>query len=1116
MWEVLTRRPRGRISLRNLTVLVTSVMMAVFLVSTVLTTPAFAADAERNGDSVTYNNAQYTKINLSASPSQLPSGLPANTDGYVYFDTAGKKAYFLLTQGPAASATTAQYVNYDMGSAGSYSRPSPVVSITIANAPPDAVSAATQTKQTTTCDSSQTGGIGWILCPVVNFLAKGMDYIYKIVSDFLVVRTITADTNSSIYRMWAIVRDIANLCFVIAFLVILYSQITGVGYSNYNLKKMLPRLIIGAILVNLSFWVTALAVEISNVLGYSIHDIFNTVLTNLNTSAGYESVTVPSWEMLSTLILSGGTIVGVGAFFIAANTLTGALFLLIPVLVGVLLSALVALIVLAARQALIVCLIIISPLAFAAILLPNTEKYFDKWRGLFITLLLLFPIFSVVFSGAQLAGMAIIQSAGGNIVTVILGMAVQVAPIVVTPLLVKFSGGLIGRIAGMVNNPNKGLLDRTRNWSKGHAAERRDKVLSGQNRYFRRNPIHRATRRIDTSRRKREGYRKAYQGLAEARFEGTEHGHNIAALNKHASNEKKSHENDFADSQRGRALELRSRNLSVDQKNIETSMLGSAAGQRLRTRERDAETVRTESDATYAQTSAGRQAEMRARSAERNKQIAGAQHDIEWNQLNLRNPTEEFRLRGLKGDVEVSATEIDNTFNSSSIGHRLDRAKREVERTKQTIHAEHERAWHFRNQTDAGSQERELRLRIATDGSAVQKSKVDAVYAEVKKGETSTLSSSMSAAIKTSLASDAYSVAEQASLTTMRSAQAASELKSKINNELLTNAITYQIDPATGNKVLDASGKPIVISQRTIDSKSLQEYAAGIGKQGNILASAIAEDRADWGKQSQAAGELIAHFKLDSNKVQDLARSGAGTKVRAVDDHGNEYEFDAGDEFVKEAAISKQFKEGSYGQKMQILMETGEKVHDVDASGNPIVRKGHNFAHRSTAKSDAVASGIARLAPFINDVTYNEILKGNFNGMDSMNMHAMRQIFEGRIKADNLAGASNEALDIITRIGQLKNSADLGDQAEFTRYRDQMFNLFGDMYGVGSTKYTDLVSSFDAKFDANYAETIDTYQQILNNSNLSRETTLSSRQSMESALSTAGYSFNPKNKKWER
>ena len=57
-----------------------------------------------------------------------------------------------------------------------------------------------------------------------------------------------------------------------------------------------------------------------------------------------------------------------------------------------------------ARKALIVILIVISPLAFVAFLLPNTEKFFSKWRSTFVGLLMVFPIVGLLFGGGILAG----------------------------------------------------------------------------------------------------------------------------------------------------------------------------------------------------------------------------------------------------------------------------------------------------------------------------------------------------------------------------------------------------------------------------------------------------------------------------------------------------------------------------------------------------------------------------------------------------------------------------------------------------------------------------------------------------------------------------------------
>ncbi len=485
--------------------------MAFFVTATVFTTPVLAANAVRNQTGVTYDGKTFTP----ATSDQLPKNLPAGTEGYIY--TADGKAYFLLTSGDKTKATSAQYVIYDSTPSGNYSNPSPPVAVTIVSAP----TSVEDSRGSTSCDTKLFEGVGWIICPTVNFLASMMDHLYDALASFLVVQPVQTDTNNSLFRMWAIVRDIANICFVIAFMIIVYSQITSIGINNYGIKRMLPRLILAAIFVNISYWISALAVDISNLLGYSIHDMFMTLLKELNSGEQYRDIT---WTAVSTAILSGATVVGgLGAYgtyaMLAAGGLKASIILLAPILVGVLLAVLIALLIMAARQALITILIIISPLAFVAYVLPNTEKYFERWRTSFLTMLMLFPIFSFIFGGAQLAGLAIIQNAprdGSWINIVILGLAVQVAPVVITPLLIKFSGSLLGKIAGFVNNPKAGVLDKTRNWSRDRAELEKARVLAG------RAPNHllnRGVRKVDYNRRKRERLKKDYGTMADNKFD---------------------------------------------------------------------------------------------------------------------------------------------------------------------------------------------------------------------------------------------------------------------------------------------------------------------------------------------------------------------------------------------------------------------------------------------------------------------------------------------------------------------------------------------------------------------------------------------------------------------
>jgi hypothetical protein len=324
----------------------------------------------------------------------------------------------------------------------------------------------------TTCSSEHTHGLGWIICPVTNLLADIMDRLYEQLEKFLFVTPLSTDRESPMYLMWNMVRNFANIMFIIGFLFIIYSQITSYGMSNYGLKRLLPRLLIAAVLVNISYWIVALAVDLSNVTGKTLYDALVSIRESAPKPQGVNyDFTELSWTTLASTILAGGAgglLIG-GAVFGVLASAGGSLWFLLVGLAGVITAGLIAVIILAARQALITILIIISPLAFVAYLLPSTEKYFDKWKDLLLTLLLVYPIFSVVFGGAQLAGLVIMQGATPETenapIIIILGMIVQVAPVIITPLLIRVSGSLLGRIAGIVNNPNKGVIDQTRKFA---------------------------------------------------------------------------------------------------------------------------------------------------------------------------------------------------------------------------------------------------------------------------------------------------------------------------------------------------------------------------------------------------------------------------------------------------------------------------------------------------------------------------------------------------------------------------------------------------------------------------------------------------------------------------
>ena len=449
--------------------LIAGMLVGIFLNTLTHSTSVYAVDAEWSGHNLTYNKEKYTKISDDKKIKQF--NLPDNSLVYVNEDKNKKETkviYFPSSE--ISSLSSATYAVYSFTPPNTYEQTS---NSTIS------IESPSENSTGTSCDVQ---GIGWIICPLSNWLADGIDYMYSALQEFLKTKPLeTTNQNSGIYLAWVIMRNISNVAFIVAFLVIIYSQLTSVGISNYGVKKMLPRLVIAAVLVNLSFTFCAVLLDLSNVTGYAFQDAFMGIKNTISTVG--ENTSTWTWsEVISTALSNGALAVGAG-YAVSLALTTEILPMLVPAATLAGLTLLFILLIMAARQALIIILIIVSPLAFVCYLLPGTEKWFKKWRDLFFTMLVFFPAFAVVFGGAQLAGILIIQNASGpnGAIMHVLGMLVQIIPLAITPLIMKFSGGVLGKFAGFVNDKNKGLYDRSKNWSKDRRETIKNKKLANPN-----------------------------------------------------------------------------------------------------------------------------------------------------------------------------------------------------------------------------------------------------------------------------------------------------------------------------------------------------------------------------------------------------------------------------------------------------------------------------------------------------------------------------------------------------------------------------------------------------------------------------------------------------------
>ena len=444
--------------------LIAGTLVGIFLNTLTHSTSVYAADATWDGHDLTYSNKKYTRLTDNNKVKKL--NLPDNSLVFINEDKNKKEVKVIyFPSGEISSLSSATYAVYSFTPPDTYDQTD---TSTISIDPPSENSTGTS------CDVQ---GIGWFICPVSNWLADGIDFMYSALQEFLKTKPLeTTNQNSGIYLAWVIMRNISNVAFIVAFLVIIYSQLTSVGISNYGVKKMIPRLVIAAVLVNLSFTICAILLDLSNIAGYAFQDAFMGIKNTISTVG--ENTSTWTWSKVINIALSNGAL-AIGAVAFTTELLP----MLVPAATLAGLTLLLILLIMAARQALIIILIIISPLAFVCYLLPGTEKWFKKWRDSFLTMLVFFPAFSVVFGGAQLAGILIIQNASGSngAIMHVLGMLVQIIPLAITPLIMKFSGGVLGKFAGFVNDKNKGLYDRTKNWSKDRRETIKNKKLANPN-----------------------------------------------------------------------------------------------------------------------------------------------------------------------------------------------------------------------------------------------------------------------------------------------------------------------------------------------------------------------------------------------------------------------------------------------------------------------------------------------------------------------------------------------------------------------------------------------------------------------------------------------------------
>ncbi len=166
---------------------------------------------------------------------------------------------------------------------------------------------------------------------------------------------------------WVMVRDLTNMVFVVALLIIAFGTILGI--EHYEWKHMLFKLVAAAVLVNFSRVICGVIIDVAQVVMITfVNGIASTVGGNF----------IRAFSLDSIRSFSSATSVPINSEGVWLSALAS-LFISVTILVtsGILLAMLVA------RVIVLWVLIVLSPIAFVLGVLDQTKSYASEWWSQF-------------------------------------------------------------------------------------------------------------------------------------------------------------------------------------------------------------------------------------------------------------------------------------------------------------------------------------------------------------------------------------------------------------------------------------------------------------------------------------------------------------------------------------------------------------------------------------------------------------------------------------------------------------------------------------------------------------------------------------------------------------
>jgi hypothetical protein len=213
------------------------------------------------------------------------------------------------------------------------------------------------------------GFIAFMMGLIVSFLGKIILLLVNVLLGFLSYNGF-ADAPPVIVG-WRIVRDLANMFFIVVLIVASYATILGWRTNDLHVKKVLPNVLLYAVLVNFSKTIVALMIDASQIVMLTFVNAFAAIGAGNFTNALHLPLISDTARAASSTAAAAVAANGAGQVILDVILASALQIFLLVVAIGVMLMMVVFVV---ARIVGLWMLLIFSPMPFLAGALPDTFK----------------------------------------------------------------------------------------------------------------------------------------------------------------------------------------------------------------------------------------------------------------------------------------------------------------------------------------------------------------------------------------------------------------------------------------------------------------------------------------------------------------------------------------------------------------------------------------------------------------------------------------------------------------------------------------------------------------------------------------------------------------------